>query len=272
MARAQFYDVGIDSQGNAVTTTRVSVYARGTTTLSTIYTTEAGATPKSNPFNATTGFIDFWVDPGEYDIQIEDTNSPASFTTRVIGWSSVPHTEGIYYQSLAKYATGPGYAAFAARMNSAAGDGSNFYLSGAGFFRAPYNQEIFDLGNNYNPGPSHHEFTAPVRGIYQFNVQTGIGRVGGFAGTTVLIAAELIIAGINPFVSLAYNAIPATDFMYYSGIDARPTIGRTLIRVLEAGDTCNVQVYAPVVGGTMSFAGAAEPGTEFSGHLIARLS
>lgn len=100
MARAQFYDVGIDSQGNAITTTKVSVFLRGTTVLATIYENENGATPKSNPFDATTGFITFWSEPGEYDIQIEDINSPPSFATRTIGWSSIPAVDGVLTETI----------------------------------------------------------------------------------------------------------------------------------------------------------------------------
>lgn len=80
----------------------VSVYLAGTSTLATIYSTEAGA-PKSSTFTTpSSGLIDFWADDGEYKI----VTSSGGCTTRT--WDNVQiGTPGQDAQlSLASFATG----------------------------------------------------------------------------------------------------------------------------------------------------------------------
>ena len=103
-ARSQFVDVaGYSNSGNfqLVTTTRVTVYVAvpyagsPQTTLAQIYSAETGAGTPGNPFNATTGEINFWASPGSYDIKIEDTGTPAKFATKVVRWDAMPGDEGV---------------------------------------------------------------------------------------------------------------------------------------------------------------------------------
>ena len=101
MARSQFSDTAIDQYGNAVTSTLVTVYNYGTPTLSTVYANESGSTLKGNPFNASTGYIDFWVEPGSYDVVISDEGSPAAYTTRTVRFDAIPAVDGVIPQTIA---------------------------------------------------------------------------------------------------------------------------------------------------------------------------
>lgn len=95
MARSQFADTAIDQYGSAVISTRVTVYNAGTTTLSTVYENEVGSTLKGNPFNATTGYISFWMEPGSYDVVVSDQGIPPSYSTKTIRFDSIPAIEGV---------------------------------------------------------------------------------------------------------------------------------------------------------------------------------
>lgn len=112
--RGQYVDVAVDSLGNAVTTTKVTVYvavpfaAVAQTTLASIFSAETGAGAPANPFFATTGDISFWVAPGSYDIKIEDTGSPVKFATRVVRFDALPADKGIPLTALATTQTGTG--------------------------------------------------------------------------------------------------------------------------------------------------------------------
>jgi microcystin-dependent protein len=55
-----------------------------------IYSSRNGAA-KSNPFiTPAGGAVDFFADPGEYEIDVLDLNNPVRFTTYIINWSAVP--------------------------------------------------------------------------------------------------------------------------------------------------------------------------------------
>ena len=59
-------------------------------TNATIYETRVGGALKSNPFNTTAnGVVNFFAEPGYYDIQARDTHIPARFTTRRIPFDAV---------------------------------------------------------------------------------------------------------------------------------------------------------------------------------------
>lgn len=94
MARDQFQDVAIDSNGNVVTTTQVSVFNARTTNLvpgsAGPFTTEQGAALRGNPFLANTGAVEFWMETGEYDVKIEDMSSPPKFATKTVRFNSRP--------------------------------------------------------------------------------------------------------------------------------------------------------------------------------------
>jgi len=92
---------------------RVSVFARGTTDLVTVYqretgvsqgpSPEAGATGGPNPFfTGPTGSIQLWCDaPGRYDIQLTDTKTPPRIGTRIIPWNAIA-LDGVPEASLAQ--------------------------------------------------------------------------------------------------------------------------------------------------------------------------
>lgn len=266
MARAQYNNVAIDQYGNAVTTTQVTVYEAGTTTLSTLYENAEGATLKSNPFNSTSGDVDFFAEPGVYDIRIEDTNSPASFTTKTIQWTSMPHVEGVYYESLAKDSYGPGYGAFCA-----VGEGSygtfNSLMSGNGIFVVPFNYILYDIGNNYNNSASTYYYTAPVTGIYQFSVNFFVDVNG--ATTSSFIPFMMINGGY----SLGMDSLHVDQMTVSQGSGGglgNQLAIKTFTRKLNAGDV--IKPVAARLSGKATVQLNTWDGGEFSGHLIARTS
>lgn len=103
--RAQFVDIAgytnPDGVFAPVTTTRVTVYlavpyaGSQYTTLATLRSAETGSGTPGNPFDATTGEINFWAAPGSYDIKIEDLGSPAKFATKYIRWDPIPGDKGL---------------------------------------------------------------------------------------------------------------------------------------------------------------------------------
>lgn len=92
MARAQFADTIMYVDTGALkpaNNARVSVFAPGTTTLQTIYTTRSAGATKANPFTTDgTGAAEFWAEWGDYDIKLEDLEVPSRFGIKTIGWQS----------------------------------------------------------------------------------------------------------------------------------------------------------------------------------------
>lgn len=76
----------VDSSGNRITSlgNRPATYASRTSQQDLGY---SGTTEQD-------GVISFWADPGEYEIEIEDTIAPARISNRTITWSSVAAADG----------------------------------------------------------------------------------------------------------------------------------------------------------------------------------
>jgi len=89
-ARAHFYEAAIDRQGNALPKADISVFLRGTTTLATIYPTEASSTVMPNPYTVTDGVVSHWAPAGAYDVLVHDATFPARVEDRTYGWGAVP--------------------------------------------------------------------------------------------------------------------------------------------------------------------------------------
>lgn len=71
MALRRLGGVALDSNGRAISGAAITVFAQNTTTASAIFSDEAGATTKANPFTAdTAGRWDFYIDTGVFDIKI----------------------------------------------------------------------------------------------------------------------------------------------------------------------------------------------------------
>jgi hypothetical protein len=100
MARSQYSDTimyvdGTSGDLKPANNARISVYAPGTTTIQTIYTTRSAGATQTNPFTTgSTGSVEFWAEWGDYDIKIEDLNVPSRFGTKTIGWQSATGATG----------------------------------------------------------------------------------------------------------------------------------------------------------------------------------
>lgn len=254
MARAQFYDVGIDASGNAVTSTEVSVYARGTTTLSTIYSNETGFTPKSNPFNASTGAIDFWAEPGEYDIAISDTSAPPAFVARTIGWSAIPGIEGVLTQTIASESVT--YEQIAKAPLSLHGAGAIHVASPKNILSTLTIDNTITSANistrllwdniRYDPGGCYESatgiYTAPFSGAYRVSFKLLYGNWAG-GGWLIARAGDDYTSG-NISVNYA-NSLPHGDVLI--GLNAGSTIA------LHAGKNSAAGISITLVNDTKSY-------------------
>jgi len=90
MALIKYFNYAIknagDNPSHVAPAATITVYDQGTTNLSSIYEDSAGNTAKSNPFTAdsTTGYFEFYIARGSYDIKISGSSVPAEYT-----WSDV---------------------------------------------------------------------------------------------------------------------------------------------------------------------------------------
>jgi len=90
MALIKYFNYAIknagDNPSHVAPAATITVYDQGTTNLSSIYEDSAGNTAKSNPFTAdsTTGYFEFYVARGSYDIKISGSSVPAEYT-----WSDI---------------------------------------------------------------------------------------------------------------------------------------------------------------------------------------
>ncbi len=88
--RGVFNDVVINTSGNVLANVQVDVYAVGTTTPVTIYSSRTGGSTLSNPIiTGSTGNVYFFAPPGTYSVKFSDTISPVRFSTRTVVWDSV---------------------------------------------------------------------------------------------------------------------------------------------------------------------------------------
>jgi hypothetical protein len=88
--RSQFDTVVLDVEGNALEDIEVTVYDADTLDEATIYSTKTGGGSAPNPFTTTAnGLINFWANPGSYDINFNDTELPARITERTIQGSAI---------------------------------------------------------------------------------------------------------------------------------------------------------------------------------------
>lgn len=77
--------------------TQITVYLAGTSTKATIYAARDpnNATQVANPFTTSaTGYAEFWVEPGEYDIAVQDLTVPQRTSNRTVGFNSMPAAVG----------------------------------------------------------------------------------------------------------------------------------------------------------------------------------
>ena len=86
MNKIGYHGMIVNAQSGGSTAATITVYAAGTTTLSTIYSNAAGGA-KANPLVTDDyGRFSFFADPGEYDIKVTGTG----FTTYTLSGVSIP--------------------------------------------------------------------------------------------------------------------------------------------------------------------------------------
>lgn len=93
MAKQLFFDTCINEYGKPVIGATVTVYIANTQTLATIYSDDA-STVLANPTTSdTSGYFQFKLDPGEYDIVIEKSGSFSRHITGYVVFSSFDPTD-----------------------------------------------------------------------------------------------------------------------------------------------------------------------------------
>jgi len=71
----------------------VEIRVPGTTTKVAVYASRnpADLTPLPNPIRTgASGYVEFWAEPGDYDIFLHDTIAPARIGDKTIGWAAIP--------------------------------------------------------------------------------------------------------------------------------------------------------------------------------------
>lgn len=142
--------------------------------------------------------------------------------------------------------------AFKAYMNA------NYTLNGSN--RTPsYGQEVFDNGANYDPSSS--TFTAPVDGVYAF--QIGIGSQG--ASTAVFLVTEIQVNGVTRNDNTA-----ASHSASVSNNTNNTELGShvTFIIKLAANDAIKPLLYAPADVTLSATGGWPSTRNYFSGFLV----
>lgn len=97
--RIQFYDtisqVAPDGAMIALTGVNVTVYNRGLSTRPNIWAENSDTSPiPGSTFVTVDGVLDFWVDPGSYELHFEDTVSPARVDPSFkITWEALPASD-----------------------------------------------------------------------------------------------------------------------------------------------------------------------------------
>lgn len=106
--RAQYDSPVQDVQGTVYALVQATVYLTGTGTPATIYATKSGGGTLSNPIiTDSNGIVQFWAEPGSYDITFHDTAVPARFADRTITWEAVSGaTDGIGWAQIDKPTSG----------------------------------------------------------------------------------------------------------------------------------------------------------------------
>ena len=94
MTRIKISDFAVDNDGEVVAGAQVAIRRAFDNALATLYTTEGGATTKSNPFNAgdgdpdDAGYFEAWLAPGIYDVTVGA--DPFESTKRVFAFRGKP--------------------------------------------------------------------------------------------------------------------------------------------------------------------------------------
>lgn len=182
---------------------RITVYklqANGTRegSVATIYSTRGGAA-KVNPFTtAAGGSIDFFADPGEYEIDVLDLNNPVRFTAYTINWSSVPGgVDGMSALQLPGSGGGlaqPGDVKIAAWISVAAADPAGWlWCDGRVVSRTTYAALFAVIGTVFNiGGETTAQFKLPdLRG----RVPMGANSFATGAGSSGRVANGLAAIG-----------------------------------------------------------------------------
>ena len=95
MGLVQFTNQAIDAEGRPVRS-RVTVFRRGTNIEAddAVFANAAGGA-QPNPFEAADGFVQFWANPGVYDVKIEDAvNVPPLYAPRIVAWDAISADSG----------------------------------------------------------------------------------------------------------------------------------------------------------------------------------
>jgi hypothetical protein len=241
--RTKFDDVVIDDEGNGLADVQVNVYEVGTVTPATIYTTRAGVGTKSNPFITTPGgLVQFYADPGTYDVVFSDTEIPERVSDRTITWEAISgDDEGISLAQLplsipaanlaagaalanlandsitgAKIAAGAiGYGELASMPYANLGmSGDQSIPNGGVLFSNKINWGVAsDPSNMHDPGVNPSRVTVPYNGTYLVTANVEWDQSGsGMRG--ILLSVD----GSNTFGYGDINTTPSGSFDQWQSV------------------------------------------------------
>ena len=198
--------------------------------LATIYTSRTGGV-KANPFLTVDGVVEFWAEPGDYDIEFVDTENPVRLTPKSIGWEAVPGgPAGIAKGQLPGAGTGLLPPGTILAFGAAAAPTGYLLCDGTIYTRTTY-QALFDvIGTTYNSGgETVAQFRVPdLRGRVMVGADGAAGRIAandalgnsGGAETHALTPAQTAVKGHTHADNISFSDSGHSHAIQRSGLDA----------------------------------------------------
>jgi len=233
-------DVFLDSNGDARSGGLLNFYITATTTRKNTYTVDALTVglENANPVVLNSSgrcATDIFLSPADYKVVLTNSDTTDSITDDPV--------HGAPFSS-----TMPAFLAYnSATDNNVTGAGTTVTVQ--------FDTEVFDQGGNYNN--STNTFTAPVTGIYKFDVAVQVTDL-----TAAMTTHQLNLITTARTYSWTQNVVPIATGAVNPVISA--------LAKMTAGDTASVTLrIAAGAGDTADIVGGSAATTYFSGYQVA---
>lgn len=179
-ARSQFDDVVINTVGDALPDVDITVYDAGTVSPATLYTNRTGGTTQANPFATDeTGLVQFWAEPGSYDLVWSDSELPQRIDDREFTWEAVSGAdEGIHANQLPPVVVEQMPVGVILPFGASSAPTGFLLCDGSAVSRTTYSALWGVIASNYGSGNGSSTFNVPdMRGRVAVGVDGAAGRL-----------------------------------------------------------------------------------------------